>query len=161
MISIIAAMAENRVIGRENSLPWHLPNDLKHFKRLTSGHAIIMGRKNYESIGRPLPERTNIVVTRTPDYRAPGCTVVHSIGDALVAAGDDPEVFIIGGAELYAQTLARAHRLYLTEIHAHVSGDTYFPNFDMNAWREQAREKQEADATHPFAYSFVTLERIT
>jgi dihydrofolate reductase len=87
--------------------------------------------------------------------------VVHSIGDALFAAGDDPEVFIIGGAELYAQTLARAHRLYLTEIHAHVSGDTYFPNFDMNAWREQAREKQEADATHPFAYSFVTLERIT
>jgi dihydrofolate reductase len=161
MISIIAAMAENRVIGRENSLPWHLPNDLKHFKRLTSGHAIIMGRKNYESIGRPLPERTNIVVTRTPHYPAPGCTVVHSIDDALIAAGNDPEVFIIGGAELYAQTLGRARRLYLTEIHAHVPGDTYFPAFDLNTWHEQSRAKHEADATHPFAYSFVTLERHT
>src|SRR5437868_12144725 len=105
MISLIVAMAENRVIGRDNALPWRLSNDLRHFRRVTLGHPIIMGRKNYESIGKPLPGRTNIVVTRTTGYQAPGCVVAHSVEAAIAAAGDDPEIFIIGGAELYAQTL--------------------------------------------------------
>ncbi len=159
LISIIAAMAENRVIGRNNALPWHLPEDLKRFKRLTLGHAVIMGRRNYESIARPLPGRRNIVVTRHPDYAAPGCVVVHSLDEALSAAGDDEEIFVIGGAELYAQFLPRAARLYLTLVHAEVDGDTLFPAFDWNEWRETARERHAADARHAYAYSFVVLER--
>lgn len=159
MLSQIVAMAENRVIGCDNTLPWRLPNDLKHFRRVTMGHPIIMGRKNYESIGKPLPGRTNIVVTRTPDYRAPGCVVVHSVEAALVAAGNDAEIFVIGGAELYSQTLAQAGRLYLTEVHANVLGDVLFPSFDRAGWHELAREAHKADAEHGYDYSFVTLER--
>lgn len=159
MISLIVAMAENRVIGRDNALPWRLPNDLKHFRRVTMGHPIVMGRKNYESIGKPLPGRRNIVVTRSPTFSAPGCVVTHSIDAALAAAGDDPEVFVIGGAELYAQTLVQAQRLYLTEVHAAVPGDTCFPPLDRRAWREIAREHHPEDSTHEYAYSFVTLER--
>ncbi len=158
-VSLIVAMAENRVIGRENTLPWRLPNDLRHFRKITMGHPIIMGRKNYESIGKPLPGRTNIVVTRSSDYAAPGCTVVHSVDDAFSAANNDAEIFVIGGAELYAQTLQRAQRIYLTQIHADVPGDTRFPLFEQSEWREQARERHEADAEHAYAYSFVTLER--
>ena len=159
MLSLIVAMAENRVIGRDNALPWRLPNDLKHFRRITTGHPIIMGRKNYESIGRALPGRTNIVVTRSPDYLAPGCVVTHSVEAALAAAGNDPELFVIGGAELYAQTLARARRLYLTLVHADVEGTTLFPDVDWSAWHEAARVRHEADAEHRYAYSFVILER--
>lgn len=158
-LSLIVALAENRVIGRDNALPWRLPNDLRHFKRLTSGHPIIMGRKNYESIGRPLPERTNIVVTRKSGYVAPGCVVVHSIEAALDAAGAATEIFVIGGAELYAQTLARAQRLYVTWVHADVEGATLFPEVDWSEWQELHRERHEADAAHAYAYSFVTLER--
>jgi dihydrofolate reductase len=159
IIAIIAAMAENRVIGRNNALPWHLPEDLKRFKRLTLGHAVIMGRRNYESIGRPLPGRRNIVVTRRPDYEAPGCVVVHSPAEALAAAEDDEEIFVIGGAELYAQFLPSAHRLYLTLVHAEVDGDTLFPAFDWSDWQETARETHPPDARHPYAYSFLVLER--
>lgn len=158
-VSIIAAMAENRVIGRDNALPWHLPEDLKRFKRLTMGHAVIMGRRNYESIGHPLPGRKNIVVTHRKGYQAPGCVVVHSLDEALLAAGDDPEVFVIGGAELYAQWLPRAQRLYLTLVHAVVPGDTYFPEFDWSEWQEIAREWHAADSRHAYAYSFVVLDR--
>lgn len=158
-ISLIVAMADNGVIGRDNALPWRLPNDLKHFRRLTMGHPIVMGRKNYESIGRPLPGRRNIVVTRSAGFVAPGCTVVHTIDAALAAAGGDPEIFIIGGAELYAQTLAQARRLYLTEVHATVAGDVRFPPWDRQAWREVTREDHPADAAHEHTYSFVTLER--
>jgi dihydrofolate reductase len=153
------AMAENGVIGRDNALPWRLSRDLKHFRRLTMGHPIIMGRKNFESIGRPLPGRTNIVVTRARDFAAPGCVITHSVNDALAAAAADPEPFVIGGAELYAQTLAQARRLYLTIVHAEVAGDVYFPTLQWNEWRELARERHEADAEHAFAHSFVTLER--
>lgn len=153
-------MAENRVIGRDNALPWRLPADLKRFRRLTTGHPIIMGRRSYESIGRPLPDRTNIVVTRRADYQAPGCTVVHTIEDAFRAAGDTDEVFVIGGAELYAQTLDRADRLYLTCVHAPIAGDTVFPAFDPASWRETAREQHETDDQHVWAYSFVTLDRV-
>lgn len=158
-VSLIAAVAENGVIGRDNGLPWRLPSDLKHFRRLTTGHAVISGRRNYESIGRPLPERLNIVVTHRAGYHAAGCVVVHTLEDAFRAAGDRPEVFVIGGADLYAQTLDRAQRLHLTEVHAAVAGDTRFPEFDRSAWREVARERHEPDDRHAYAYSFVTLER--
>jgi dihydrofolate reductase len=161
MLSLIVAMAENHVIGRDNNLPWRLPNDLKHFRQLTMGHPIIMGRKNYQSIGRPLPGRTNIVVTRTRDFAAPGCIVVHSMDDALDAAGTDAEPFIIGGADLYAQTLDHAQKLYLTLVHAEVSGDVCFPPLRWNEWRELSRDRHESDTEHAFAYSFVTLERAT
>lgn len=159
-VSIIAALAENRVIGVNNTLPWRLPNDLKHFRRLTTGHAIVMGRKNYESIGKPLPERTNIVVTRNRDYRASGCLVAHSLDEALTLARGDPEIFVIGGAEIYREALPRAGRLYLTEVHATVAGDTFFPEIERNDWKETARERHEADDKHAYAYSFVVLERI-
>jgi dihydrofolate reductase len=159
-LSLIAALAENRVIGVNNTLPWRLPADLQHFRRLTIGHPVIMGRRNYESIGRPLPERDNIVLTHRPDYRAPGCKIVHTVDAAIAAAGAAGEIFVIGGAEIYAQTMARADRLYLTYVHANVAGDTYFPAFDGTAWREVERERHEPDERHAYAYSFVTLERL-
>lgn len=159
-LSLIAAIAENRVIGVRNTLPWHLPADLKYFRRLTVGHPIILGRRNYESIGRPLPERTNIVITRRTDYSAPGCRVVHTLEAALAAANGTSEIFIVGGAEVYAQTLAQADRLYLTFVHAVVPGDTFFPEFDLREWRELAREYHAADEKHAHAFSFVTLERL-
>lgn len=158
-ISIIAAMAANRVIGIDNRLPWHLPNDLRHFRLTTTGHAVIMGRRNYESIGKPLRDRTNIVVTRNPRFTAPGCIVAHSLPEAIAAAGADEEVFVIGGAELYAQALPLARRMYLTLVHADVAGDTYFPQFDWNAWRLVSREDHDADDRHAYRYSFLTLER--
>lgn len=158
-VSLIAAMAENRVIGIHNRLPWHLPDDLKRFRRLTTGHTIIMGRRNYESIGKPLPQRRNIVVSRRPDYQAPGCVVVHSLEEALAVAGEDSEVFIIGGAEIYRQMMAIADRLYLTLVHADVDGDTFFPEFDTGQWQETARERHESDDRHRFACSFITYER--
>lgn len=158
-LSIIAALADNRVIGVRNTLPWRLPADLKHFRRLTTGHPVIMGRRNFESIGRALPERANIVVTRRSDYRAPGCTVVRSIEAALALANGAHEVFIIGGAEIYAQTLATVDRLYLTLVHATIPGDTFFPEVDWKTWREITRERHEADDKHAYAYSFVTLDR--
>lgn len=159
MLSLIWAMSENRVIGRDNALPWHLPADLKYFRRITSGHPIIMGRKNYESIGRPLPNRQNIVVSRRHDYVAPGCVVVHSVDHALEVADAAKEIFIIGGASLYTATLDRAERLYLTQIHAQVDGDVLFPDFDRQAWREVWREDHAADAQHAHNFSFIVLER--
>lgn len=159
MISIIAAMAENRVIGVNNTLPWRLPADLRHFRRLTTGHHVIMGRRNYESIGKPLPDRTNIVVTRNPRYQAPGCKVRHSLEEALHDAGNDPEVFVIGGAEIYRQAMDKADRIYLTMVHADISGDTWFPEFDTREWNEISRARHEADEKNPYAYSFVTYDR--
>ena len=159
-LSLIAALAENRVIGRDNALPWRLPADLKRFRRLTTGHAVVLGRKNYESIGRPLPDRRNIIVTRNRAYAAPGCDVVHSLEAALQLAANDSEIFIIGGAELYQQTLSRADRLYLTLVHATVAGDTFFPAFHAGDWREVERERHAADAQHAYAFSFVTYERV-
>ncbi len=152
-------MAENRVIGVNNTLPWRLPADLRHFRQLTTGHHVIMGRRNYESIGKPLPDRTNIVITRNPAYQAPGCRVKHSLVDALQNTQDDPEVFIIGGAEIYRQAIAGADRIYLTLVHADISGDTFFPEFDAREWRETGRARHEADEKNPYAYSFVTYDR--
>lgn len=159
-LSIIAAMAANRVIGRDNRLPWHLPADLKHFRQLTIGKPVLMGRKTWESLGRPLPERTNIVVTRAADYAAPGCVVVHSLEAALRAAAHHPEVMVIGGAELYRQALPQARRIYLTEVHAGFEGDAYFPELEQGAWSEVERVDHEPDDKNTHAYSFVVLERL-
>jgi dihydrofolate reductase len=153
-------MAENRVIGVDNSLPWRLPADLRHFRRLTTGHHVIMGRRNYESIGKPLPDRTNIVVTRNPSYRAPGCLVMHSLEAALASAQNDPEIFVIGGADIYRQALDRADRLYLTLVHAQVKGDTYFPSIDEKQWQEISRERHELDEKNPHACTFLVYDRI-
>ena len=152
-------MAENRVIGINNTLPWRLPADLRHFRKLTTGHHVIMGRRNYESIGRPLPDRHNIVVTRNPNYRAPGCQVKDSIEKALQDIQNDPEIFIIGGAEIYRQALSMTDRMHLTLVHAEVDGDIYFPEFDTHDWKETSRTRHEADEKNPFAYSFVTYDR--
>lgn len=152
-------MARNGVIGRHNTLPWRLPADLRYFRQLTTGHPIIMGRKNYEDIGKPLPGRTNIVVTRQKGYSAPGCIVVNSVDQAIAAAGAVAEIFVIGGADIYRQTLAAADRLYITEIDADIEGDTYFPEFDRTQWREIRREGHGRDDLNPYPYSFVLLER--
>ena len=152
-------MSENRVIGINNKLPWHLPADLRHFRRLTTGHPVIMGRRNYESIGKPLPNRTNIVVTRNPDYRAAGCLVTHSLDDAMNSAGNDRDIFIIGGAEIYRQAFGHANRIYLTLIHARIEGDTYFPEFEGPPWREISRERHERDENNPYSFSFLIYER--
>jgi dihydrofolate reductase len=156
-ISLIVAMARNRVIGRNNALPWRLPEDLKRFKAITMGHPIIMGRKTYESIGRPLPGRANIVVTRSGQFEAPGCTVVRSPQAALDACAGADEAFVIGGADIYRAFLDRADRLLVTEIDADFEGDAYFPDFDPEEWRETARERI-AGAGFPFA--FVSRERL-
>jgi len=157
-ITLIAAVAQNGVIGIANRLPWHLPADLRHFRAMTQGHSIIMGRRNYESIGRPLPERDNIVVTRNADYVAPGCRVVRSLEQAIDVAGGD-EVFVIGGAEIYRQALPIADRLVITEVHADVPGDVMFPTFPASDWHEVARERHDRDGRHAHDFSFVTYER--
>lgn len=162
-ISFVVARADNGIIGRDNALPWHLPADLKHFKRLTVGKPIVMGRKTYESIGKPLPGRHNIVMTRDPDWRADGVTVVANLAEAVAAGGLDPrtrveEVMIIGGAAVYAEALPIATRVYLTEVHDTPAGDTILPPFAADRWRETAREDHPAEDGKP-AYSFVTLER--
>jgi dihydrofolate reductase len=160
-ISLIVAMARNGVIGRDNALPWRLPADLQRFKSLTMGHPIIMGRKTWESIGRPLPGRANIVLTRLAGFAAPGCTVAGSPEAAIAACGDAAEAFVIGGAEIYRAFLDRASRLEVTEIDADVPGDTVFPEFDRALWRESARERPAADSAARLAFSFVTYDRLT
>lgn len=156
-LNVIAAMARNRVIGIHNTLPWRLPEDLKHFKALTMGHHIIMGRKTYESIGKPLPGRTTVIVTRDAGHRVAGCLTATSIDAAIAACGDDPEIFFVGGAEMYAQVLPRADRLYLTEIQAEYEGDAWFPAFDRSAWKEVDRQARVNDAG--LGYDFVTYTR--
>ncbi len=159
-LSLIAALADNGVIGRDNGLPWRLPADLRHFKALTMGKPILMGRRTCESIGRPLPGRHNIVLSRDPAFRAEGCTVVRSVDEALAAAAGSDELMVIGGAQLYALLLDRADRLYLTLVHAEVEGDARFPEFDRDAWREIGREDFAADENNEYDYSFVVLERM-
>ncbi|MEJ2575943.1 MAG: dihydrofolate reductase [Gammaproteobacteria bacterium] len=159
-LTVVAAVARNGVIGRANRLPWHLPADLRHFKRVTLDRPVIMGRRTWESLPGLLPRRRHIVVTRTPGYRAEGAEVAGSLEDALALAGNDPAA-VIGGAQLYAQALPLADRLLLTEIDAEIDGDTLFPAFDRSAWRETARESHPADDRNPYPYAFVTLRRIT
>ena len=163
-ISLIAALTKNRVIGKNNDLPWHLPDDMKYFMQTTKGHHVIMGRKNYESIPekfRPLPNRTNIVVTRQKNFSAPNCIVVNSIEEGLqiAKANQEKETFIIGGAEIYNQGFSQANKLYLTEIQTSLEGDTYFPEFNKNQWKEISRTHHLADERHKFAFDFVVFER--
>lgn len=158
-ISLIAALDENGVIGDGGQIPWRLPADLRYFKRVTMGKPLIMGRKTHESIGRPLPGRKNIVLTRNRDYEAPGCTVVHSMEEALAAAGDAKEVMVAGGGEVYGQFLPRADRLYLTFVGAAVEGDTRFPPFDPQQWRLVFEEGHPAGDDNPFPYRFTVFER--
>ena len=159
-ISLIAALADNRVIGHENQLPWRISADLKHIKVVTMGKPIIMGRKTFESIGRPLPGRSNIVISRDESFEAEGVVVVHGIEQALEAAAGCDEVMVIGGANIYQQLLARAGRLYLTEVKAEVVGDAWFPRIDAGEWAELERESHQADENNEFDYDFVVLERI-
>ena len=159
IISFVVAMDRNRLIGAGNALPWHLPADLKHFKRVTLGKPIIMGRKTYESIGRPLPGRRNIVVTRNPAYEAEGCDVVDSFAAALAVAGTAEEVMVIGGSQLFDQTLGDANRIYLTVIEHAFQGDTWLPEWDEADWREVSRESHQPDEKNPYPYRFVVLER--
>jgi dihydrofolate reductase len=158
-ISIIVAMARNRVIGAHGAIPWHLPDELKQFRRLTMDHHIIMGRKTWESIGRPLPGRTSVIVTRQRGYRAPDAVVASSLGDAIRACGNDSEIFVIGGAELYQQALPLADRLYLTTVDAEIPGDTTMPEFDASDWRAVDATSHPADARHPYPFRCTVLER--
>ncbi len=156
-LSIIVAVANAQVIGINNTLPWHLPEDLKRFKALTMGHHIVMGRKTYESLGRLLPGRTTVIVTRNKDYAVEGAIVVHSVEAALAACASDDEVFLIGGAELYQQGIAHADKLYITEVHADFEGDAFLPSFDLSQWDEVAREQHEA--ANGLRFSYVTYLR--
>lgn len=158
-ITLIAALARNGVIGRNNQVPWKIPGEQAYFKRMTMGHPIVMGRKTWESIGRPLPGRRNVVVTRNRQLVAPGAEAVASLDEALTQTGDADEIFIIGGGELYAQALPRAHRLLLTEIDAEFEGDAFFPVFDRSQWLETSRERYLPTQDQPFRYSFVVYER--
>ncbi len=159
-ICLVAALAANRVIGNHNALPWHLPADLKRFKALTMGQPILMGRKTHESIGRPLAGRRNLVISRNHGYRAQGCEIVHSLDEALAACRRARDIFIIGGAELYRASLARAQRLEFTEIRAEFEGDATFPEFSRGEWRETGREIHADEPGIPFRYDFAGYKRI-
>ena len=157
--SLVVAMARNRVIGRENRLPWKLPKDLAYFRRVTLGHPVVMGRRTWESIGKPLAGRQNIVVTRNAAFRAPGAIVVGSLDAAWEAAGGAVEVFVIGGTLLFAETLPIADRIHLTEVDAVVEGDTFFPAFDRSQWIEREIERHPVDERHAYPFRIVVLER--
>ena len=160
-ITIIVAKAANNIIGNDNQLIWHLPNDLKRFKALTSGHPIIMGRKTYESIGRPLPNRTNIVITRNADWKADGIITANSLEKAIEIASEiDSEIFILGGGNIYQQSMELANVLEVTEVHQDFDGDTSFPEINEEIWEETFREKHPIDEKHSIEYSFVTYHRI-
>lgn len=161
IIALISAMGRNRVIGINNTLPWRLPADLKHFKQITMGKPVLMGRKTYESIGKPLPGRTNIIISHGRDYQVPGCIVAHSIDAALASAAGHEEIMVIGGAALYEQMLPRADRLYLTLIDEDFKGDAWFPEIQPEQWQKQDCADHAPDAANPYHYSFMTLQRIS
>lgn len=158
-ITLIAAIANNNALGKDNDLIWHLPADLKRFKATTSGHHIIMGRNTYESIGRPLPNRTSVVISRNPDYKAEGCIVVNSLDEALEVAKNDDSPYIIGGAQIYKLAMHYAHRLDITEVHHSFDADVYFPEINPSIWEETSREKFLADDKNEYDYSFVSYRR--
>lgn len=160
-ISMIVAVAENGVIGKDNDLPWHLPDDLKYFKNTTKGHYILMGRKCYESFGKPLPHRTNVVITRNDNYHADGTVVVHSLeeGIELARKNDEKEVFICGGSQIYAPGMDIADRIYLTRVHASVAGDVYFPPMDESKWKLVSSEKHPKDERHAYEFTFLVYDR--
>jgi dihydrofolate reductase len=164
-IALIAAVANNGVVGRDNQLPWHLPGDLPYFRRITMGKPVVMGRKTWDSIGRPLPGRTNIVISRQPDLELEGARVVDTVEAALALAEAVAEIdgvtelMVIGGAQIYALALPLAQRLYLTEVHAEVTGDARFPDWDRSQWLETSRDRHSAHDSNPYDYSFVVYER--
>lgn len=159
LVSLIAAMAKDRVIGRENAMPWHLPADFQHLKRITMGKPIVMGRKTCESLGKPLPGRRNVVISRQHDFVREGFEVFHGLEDAMYALSDEPEVIIFGGQALYEHAMPHVTRMYLTFIDLDVSGDAFFPAWDEGAWHEVERSAHEPDEKNKHAYTFVTLER--
>jgi dihydrofolate reductase len=158
IVTIVVAIAENNAIGKNNQLLWYLPADLKHFKNITTGHTVIMGRKTYESVGKPLPNRRNIIITRQ-DITIEGCEVVKSIEDALALCADEEEVFIIGGAEIYRQSMRLTNRIYLTVVHQKFDADSFFPEIHYEEWMETEQEDHEPDEKNKLPYSFITLER--
>ena len=158
IVTFVVAAAANNAIGKDNQLLWHLPTDLKHFKTITSGHTIIMGRKTFDSMGKPLPNRRNIVITRNQDLKIDGATVTQSLDQALELCNDEAEVFVIGGAEIYKAALDRTDKIYLTRVHKSFEGDAYFPDLDPEKWTEVAREDHAADEKNPIDFSFITLE---
>lgn len=160
MIHLVVAKSDNNVIGHDNQLIWHLPNDWKHFKEITTGHPIIMGRKTFESIGRALPNRTNIIITRNKNYSIENTKVAHSLNEAIeIAKKIDEDIFIIGGGKIYEQALDLVDILEVTEVHENFEGDTYFPEIDLNVWKEISRIKHHKDEKNKFDYSFVRYER--
>jgi len=158
MISLILAMDKNNLIGNKNGLPWKLPADLAYFKKITMGHTVIMGRKTYESIGRPLPGRRNVVLTRDSGFTAEGCIICNKLNDAL-KYGDDEEAFVIGGAEIYSQFLPYARKLYITKIEEAFEGDTYFNEIDFREWRLVSKQEGTRDEKNPYTYRFLVYER--
>ena len=158
MISLIVAVAENGVIGDRNALLWHISEDLRHFKAVTTGHPVVMGRKTWESLGRPLPNRTNVVITRQ-NIEIPGCTVVHSLEEAVALFPDDEEVFVIGGAQIYGEALPAADRFYLTRVHRAYEGDTRFPEWDAAEWRLVGSESFPCGERYEYPFTFETYER--
>lgn len=159
MLSLIVAAGENNEIGKHGKMPWYLPADLRHFKTVTLGKPVIMGRRTFESIGKPLPGRRNIVVTRDTSWQAEGCEAAHSLPEALVMAAGEPELMLIGGGQLYREALPRAQRIYLTRVHGTFDADTFFPLLDGGQWREIAREAHPVDESNAYACSFLLLER--
>jgi|SRR3989338_3039618 len=160
IISIIAAMGKNRVIGNKGKLPWHMPADMKYYREKTKGKPVIMGRKTFDSMdNKPLPNRTNIIITHGTDYKAEGAIVVHSADEALMAAGNAEEVMIIGGSNIYKKFLPRANRIYLTIIEGVFEGDAFFPEYSITEWKEISYEEHERDKDNPYDYRFVVLER--
>ena len=169
-LSLIVAMAKNRTIGLDGAMPWHIPEDLKFFKRVTMGHPVIMGRKTYQSIGAALPGRTNIVVTRNKDFEAADADVVHDLSEALTKAkateelrrpdGGREEIFVIGGADIYGQALPEAQRIYMTEVHQDIPGDAFFPELAEGEWKETDRQDRDPETPGGSAYSLVILDRV-
>ena len=159
MLSMIVAAAENNAIGKDNKLLWHLPDDLKHFKRTTKGHHVIAGRKTFESQGKPLPSRTNIIITRRKDYQAEGCIVVHSLEEAMAKVENDNEPFIIGGEHIYRLAMPKTDRIYLTRVHANLEADTFFPEINPEEWEEINRTYHEKDEKHSYSFSIIIYDR--
>src|SRR5487761_2548033 len=159
VLSLIVAMAKNRTIGVNNTLPWRCAEDLKHFKTLTMGHHMVMGRKTFDSIGKALPGRTTVVVTRDTSLKIDGCLMANSLTDAIAVCANDSEIFIVGGAEIYRQAIALVDTMYITEIQQEVNGDAHFPEFDKTIWRETAREIHHQESPQKLEYHFVTYQR--
>lgn len=159
IISFIVAMGKNRIIGKNSSLPWNMPADMKRFRDLTAGKPMIMGRKTFESIGRPLPNRTNIIITRDKNCKVKGCVVAHSVDEAIKAAGNAPEAMVIGGFQIFKEFFPIANKIYLTVIGNNFEGDTYFPEYNKSEWKETEKEEYKKDGENPYDYTFLVLER--